>query len=216
MVTYCEINDCKAFGQIQNIKMGRKKEYNREELLNKAISIFRKNGFHATSTEGLTNEFGINKKSLYAEFGSKLNLFQYSLEHYEKTFLALILSPIEKQNANLEGIKEVFRSMVKYGEKELRGLGCLLCNTSSERESLDPCIGPVIDRYYERIQRGFYQALVNSKITVKKPKGESLEKISSFLTTSMVGMATSVRAKAPVDQIRRTAQFIEEYLDSLI
>ena len=51
----------------KNSNMSRKKEYQREELLNKSISIFRKNGFHATSTEDLSLEFGINKKSLYAE-----------------------------------------------------------------------------------------------------------------------------------------------------
>jgi TetR/AcrR family transcriptional regulator, transcriptional repressor for nem operon len=195
--------------------MGRKKQYNREELLDKAVSIFLKNGFHATNTDELADEFEINKKSLYAEFDSKLNLFQCTLEHYEKSFLTLILNPIEKQNADIDGIKEVFQSLVKYGEKDLRGLGCLLCNTSSDRGSLDPCIGLIIDKYFERIQKGFHNALSNSKQNFKKSKKDSIETISSFLTTTLIGTTTSIRAEAPVDQIRRTVQFINEYLDSL-
>ncbi|MCG9875378.1 MAG: TetR/AcrR family transcriptional regulator [Leptospiraceae bacterium] len=195
--------------------MGRKKEYIREELLEKSIQLFRKNGYHATGTDELASEFGINKKSLYAEFGSKLNLFQSCLEHYESTFLNLILSPVENQNANLERIKEVFQAIVRYGEKDLRGLGCLICNTSSDRGSLDPCIGPIVDRYFERIENGFYKALLNSKTSSKKIKSDNVKQISSFLTTTLVGIATSIRAEAPVSQIRKTYKFIEEYLKSL-
>lgn len=195
--------------------MGREKQYNRSELLEKAVGIFRKNGYHATSTEELTGNLGINKKTMYAEFGSKLKLFEYTLDHYDKTFLTEILKPIEEQGAGANGIKKVFRAIAQYGQKELKGLGCLLCNTSAERGSLDSCIGPAIDRYYERINSGFQQALKNYAISNGEKSQIDIPRTAAFLTTALIGMATSVRAEAPASQLLRTCRFIDRYIDSL-
>lgn len=195
--------------------MGRNKEYKREQLLASAIKIFRKNGFHATSTDFLADEFGINKKSLYAEFGSKLNLFTNTLEYYEQTFLSEMLKPIEEKDASTEGIKTLFNRMVEFGQKDLCGLGCLLCNTSAQRGSLDACIGPLIDNYYERIQSGFQYALKNFTKSKKSESRINIQIVSNFLTTTLIGMATSIRAEAPIQQLRGTCKFIESYIDSL-
>ena len=55
--------------------MGRKKSYDREELVAKAMEIFRDHGFASTSTQMLVEGLGVNRYSLYAEFGSKQALF---------------------------------------------------------------------------------------------------------------------------------------------
>jgi TetR/AcrR family transcriptional repressor of nem operon len=196
--------------------MGREKQYNRSELLEKAVGIFRKNGYHATSTEELTGELGINKKTMYAEFGSKLKLFENTLHHYDQTFLTEILRPIEEEGAGADGIKKVFHGIAQYGQKELKGLGCLLCNTSTERNSLDSCIGPAIDRYYERINKGFQHALKNWANANSKKSQIDVSRTAAFLTTSLIGMATSVRAEAPASQLKGTCRFIDVYIDSLI
>ena len=195
--------------------MSREKQYKREELLDTAIGIFRRNGYHATSTAELTEELNINKKTMYAEFGSKLDLFEATLEHYNQTFLSLILAPIEKKNAGLEDIVSVFNSISEYGSRELYGLGCLLCNTCAERGSLDPCLGPAIDQYFQRIHSGFEQSLLNYKNSTKTKKLFDHKNTAAFLTTALIGLATSVRAKAPKEQLQATCTFVEDYLASV-
>lgn len=195
--------------------MSREKQYSREELLSQAIAIFRRNGYHATSTAELTRELGINKKTMYAEFGSKLQFFENTLVYYDRTFLTEMLRPIEEQGASAEGIKKVFQQIAEYGQKELKGLGCLLCNTSAERGSLHACIGPAIDHYYERINNGLKHALKNYVSSQKKAKQIDVNSIAGFLTTTLIGMATSARAEAPRQQLQATCRFIETYLDSL-
>ncbi|MCB1142566.1 MAG: TetR/AcrR family transcriptional regulator [Leptospiraceae bacterium] len=195
--------------------MSREKKYDRNQLLEKAIVVFRENGYHATGTAQLTEELGINKKTMYAEFGSKLQLFEATLEHYNETFLSLILAPIEKKNAGLVDISLVFYSISEYGSRELYGLGCLMCNTSAERVSLDACLGPVIDQYFQRIRSGFEHALLNYKKSTNTKKQFNHQSTAAFLTTTLIGLATSVRARAPKEQLSATSQFIEDYLVSL-
>lgn len=48
--------------------MGRKKSYDREGLIGKAMEIFRDHGFSGTSAEMLVQGLGVNRYSLYAGF----------------------------------------------------------------------------------------------------------------------------------------------------
>ncbi|MEM7179786.1 MAG: TetR/AcrR family transcriptional regulator [Spirochaetota bacterium] len=191
------------------------KQYDRTDLLEKAIVVFRRNGYHATSTSDLAHELGINKKSMYSEFQSKLNIFQCALEHYNKTFLQQLLEPIEEEGAKVTEIKTVFHTIAIYGEKELWGLGCLFCNTASERGSLDPCIGPLVDGYFERIHSGFFHSLTNHYKNKKRNSTVNLENLAAFLTTALIGMATSIRAKASAEHIWGSYHSIVAYLENL-
>ena len=58
--------------------MGRAKQYDRTNLLDRAVELFRRHGFNGTSTAELVAELGVNRKSMYAEFGSKQGSTQSS------------------------------------------------------------------------------------------------------------------------------------------
>ena len=71
------------------------KKYNRTELLDRAIELFRRQGYAGTSTAELVAELGVNRKSMYAEFGSKQELFEAALKRYSEVNLSRVLAPIE-------------------------------------------------------------------------------------------------------------------------
>ncbi len=51
--------------------MGRPKGFNREEVLEKAMSVFWRHGFADTSLQDLERATGVNKSGLYTEFRDK-------------------------------------------------------------------------------------------------------------------------------------------------
>ena len=55
--------------------MARPVEYNREEVVEKAMQTFWKKGYHATSMADLVEATGLNPGSIYAAFKSKENFF---------------------------------------------------------------------------------------------------------------------------------------------
>ena len=79
------------------------KGYNREEVLDLAIELFRRQGYSATSTAELVAELGMNRKSMYAEFGSKQELFEAVLEHYDRKHLTRMLADIELDGIDIQG-----------------------------------------------------------------------------------------------------------------
>ena len=62
--------------------MPRRKEFDREEVLLKAMMVFRDKGYAATSMQDLVRRMGINRFSLYQTFKSKHELFVQALHAY--------------------------------------------------------------------------------------------------------------------------------------
>jgi AcrR family transcriptional regulator len=65
--------------------MGRRKNFSREEMLEKAIPVFWKRGFSHTTLEDLERATGVNKSGLYSEFRDKEDLFLECLRSYLAT-----------------------------------------------------------------------------------------------------------------------------------
>ena len=91
--------------------MSRTKQYDRTELLDLAVELFRQQGFTGTSTAELVDEVGVNRKSMYAEFGSKQDLFEAALEWYSSKHLSAVLAPIEAPDASADAIRKGPRSI---------------------------------------------------------------------------------------------------------
>ena len=65
--------------------MGRPTNFERDEVLEKAIPLFWKRGFADTGLQDLEKATGVNKSGLYSEFKNKEDLFMSCLMHYAKT-----------------------------------------------------------------------------------------------------------------------------------
>ena len=194
--------------------MSRAKQYDRTELLDRAVELFRKQGFNGTSTAELVAEFGVNRKSMYAEFGSKQQLFEATLEHYNRKHLTRVLSPLEAQDASLDGIRQAFYSYASASEGPYRGLGCLMCNTAVERGALDPGSGHFVAAYLERITRAFRHALSNAQQSGELDPMVDLDEMAGFLSTALLGVAASVRAEAPPAQVWAAYKVVTGVIDA--
>ncbi|MCD4523677.1 TetR/AcrR family transcriptional regulator [Nocardioides sp. cx-173] len=62
--------------------IGRPREFDLDEALDRAVEVFWRQGYEATSLTDLTSAMKIGKPSLYAAFGSKEELFRKALDRY--------------------------------------------------------------------------------------------------------------------------------------
>ena len=194
--------------------MGRSKQYDRTELLDRAVELFRRQGYSGTSTAELVEELGVNRKSMYAEFGSKQELFEATLEHYDRKHLTNVLAPIEASNAGLAAIRQAFTGYASASEGWFNGRGCLMCNSAVERGALDPATGRYAAAYLHRITRAFRNALENGRSAGELDDGADLDELSGFLTTVLIGVAASIRAEAPPEQLHAAASVVTSILST--
>src|ERR1700743_1227920 len=71
-------------------RRGRPRAYEPEQALGKALDLFRKGGFAATSLDDLSAATGMNRPSLYGAFGDKRELYIKSYERYRENARAAV------------------------------------------------------------------------------------------------------------------------------
>ncbi|MCK0177468.1 MULTISPECIES: TetR/AcrR family transcriptional regulator [Mycobacteriaceae] len=62
--------------------VGRPREFDPDEVEDAAMRLFWDRGFDAVSISDVTAATGVNRRSIYAEFGSKEHLFERALRRY--------------------------------------------------------------------------------------------------------------------------------------
>ena len=191
--------------------MGMAKQYDRSELLNRAVELFRRQGFNGTSTADLVAELGINRKSMYAEFGSKQQLFEAVLAHYNENHLSEVLASLEADDAGLAAIRNAFRGYASASEGRMSGLGCLMCNTDVEGAALDAGSKRFVTAYLERITAAFRRALQNAKQNDEIDPAADPDSLAGFFTTLLLGFAASVRAEAAPEQVWAAYDFMDKW-----
>jgi len=195
--------------------MGRKKSYDRDDLVGKAVHIFREHGFAGTSAEMLVRQLGVNRYGLYAEFGSKQGLFDAALQRYDDEVIERNFGPLEAPGSGLAEIRELLAFFAAATGGPVAGRGCLLCNTAVEFGPNDPSGAGFVQRYLERISRAFLAALEGAASRGEVGLHVDPRAEAALLSASVLGMFVMLRANAPRDLVEDAAHVAIERLDGL-
>jgi TetR/AcrR family transcriptional regulator, transcriptional repressor for nem operon len=191
--------------------MGRKKNYDRDELVGKAMEIFRDHGFAGTSAEMLVEGLGVNRYSLYAEFGSKQGLFDAALKRYDDEVMKRNFGPLEAPGGGIDEVRALLEFFGSAGKGAASGRGCFLCNTAIELGPTDPSGAGFVQRYFARLSEAFYVALSRGELRhAADPRKEA-----DFFTASVLGLFVMLRAKALPTTIENAALVAIKHLEDL-
>lgn len=90
-----------------------KAQYDRNEVLDKTIDLFRSNGFSASSMQDVVKATGLKPGSIYYSFGNKEELFRLSLERYAEVTGQRLRDLLENSPSVLEGLCIHLENMVQ-------------------------------------------------------------------------------------------------------
>ena len=124
--------------------MARNKEFDEEELLEKAVNLFWRKGYNATSAQDLVDELKINRSSLYNTYKDKKTLFQKSLKKYQEQQTAAVITMLAKADDPEKAIKKVFAALIKESNEDTTAKGCFMVNTAVELAGQDAEIGVLV------------------------------------------------------------------------
>lgn len=195
--------------------MGRRKEYDRDTLLEEARRLFLKRGYEATSISHLEERLAVNRKTLYAEFGDKQSLFEAALELHNTVGVSLRFAPLETPTAGLPEIRGAIHAWALAARGSGSGLGCLLCNTASERAASDPASRKHVGAYLERICSAFQNALGNARDAGDLDPSIDVEAEAKFFASHAIGQLTIIRSSAAPEIVETAAEGALRYLESL-
>lgn len=120
--------------------MARTREFDRTVALDKAMRLFWRRGYEATSMRDLVDEMGVGRGSLYAAFGDKRRLFLEALDRYESTEGAAIAAALAEPGPVKAAIGRVFAIAIARSLDDGRGRGCLMVNSMVELAPHDAAV----------------------------------------------------------------------------
>jgi AcrR family transcriptional regulator len=182
--------------------MARPREFDEDEVLQKALFVFWEKGYEGASLHNLLEAMRLTKSSLYKAFGSKENLFRKVREKYRLEYL------VYQQDALTEPTprKIVERLLFNTVELHLSGktpLGCLEttglagCTTDNEPVRLELVQGR--DRLRDRLRKRFEATRARGGL----PVGMDSDEAAFFVATLIYGMAVQAKAGAEKDDLLR-------------
>ena len=181
--------------------MARKKQYIEEVVVTKAMNLFWKNGYEATSMKMLEHEMGINKFSIYSSFGNKHGLFLESLKLY-KSQTNNIFEKLSKASSGIADIKQFFYDSIASNYKDNNQNGCLVTNTYNEfSNSEDELLKEQMTSFMNRLKDLFIEKL---KMDSTKNE-ETVLKQANFLLLAKHGLAAASRVNSKKE--------IEDYIE---
>ncbi len=178
--------------------MGRKKLYDRETALAAATDQFWKHGFKATSITDLTTATNMNRKSLYAEFGDKEDLFVEVLKKYGRD-RRNDFSMLGDDPAGIDNIERFFAVLVEG----VHGSGCLFTMALNENTIIPQKAIHEVEQTMKILKRAFARNLSGQGWS-----RQVVQQKADFLLATMQGITTLSRGiceKAELQQIAATA-----------
>jgi AcrR family transcriptional regulator len=111
---------------------GRPRAFDIDGVLDRAIEVFRENGYEGSSMADIERATGLNSSSIYNTFGSKETLFQRSLSRYESVRLAAITEVLAAGTAGLADLHRALEFQQAESLSEWGRGGCLAINSMTE------------------------------------------------------------------------------------
>jgi len=161
--------------------MARTKNFKEEVVLKKAMDLFWKQGFHATSMQQLVDTLGINRASMYDTFGSKEALFLKAFEEYRKSNKSAIKDFLYQYKNPKEGIQALFTVAIDQAVADAERKGCFVVNTTTEMLPGDVNLLPILKLNKKEFENIFYEYLTGGAANDFLTSGKDWKSISAFL-----------------------------------
>jgi len=163
--------------------MARPRTYVREEVVRKATDLFVRKGYEGAHLQELVQETGLNRFSLYKEFGGKEGLFQAALDAYLARMGALS-GYLQREPAGLANLRAFYAELLAHDFPH----GCLVVNTIREKHVVPPRIYVTIEQFAASSEELFRLNLEAARKQGELPPDTDVDGLAKFLTALDMGL----------------------------
>ena len=174
--------------------MARTKDFDEDEVLTKAVSIFWHKGYNGTSMQDLVDGLGISRSSLYDTYGDKHALFIKALESYKASASGKMCNIV----SNSVSAKEAVRQLFDLTTRELLGdeqhKGCFMVNTEIEVAPHDEEVSNMICQNDQQVEDAFYQAIKKGQDSGELSSKQDARALARFIFNTVKGIRVSAKS----------------------
>lgn len=179
-------------------RRGRPRAYEPDVALGKALDLFRRDGFAATSLDDLSAATGMNRPSLYGAFGDKRALYIKSYQRYRdeaRAAMVDIFSAEAPLRQRLERIYKIALDIYLSGESGPRG--CFTVMTAASEAVSDPDIRTMVLEGLVGLDKAFALCFRLAKERGELPDAADATALAHLASATIHTIAIRARAQVP-------------------
>lgn len=193
---------------------GAPKQFDREQVLAKAMQVFWRKGYTATGLSELLEEMGIGRQSLYDTFTDKKRLFLAAVELYVRTQVGRIRDQLEAGGSPLRNVHRVLR-MYELHNTSGNGLGCLLVNSLAELGAADPEFQEPLRNSLQSLEDVFRQTFERAKREGEIAASADTRALARTMCSMVCGTCLMGRVGASKAAVRDTIRMHAKLIDAV-
>jgi TetR/AcrR family transcriptional regulator, transcriptional repressor for nem operon len=186
--------------------MARPREFDRDAALQRAMSVFWRKGYAATSTDDLLRAMNIGRQSMYDTFGDKHRLYLEALERYQRERVAENIRRLRSTTSPLAGIEALVIGIIA-SDKSVRERGCMGVGSICEFGNTDTDLVTLRARSGGAQHRALIERLRHAQAANEIGANVDIERAAHFVETTMFGLQVAAKAGASLQALRDTAAF---------
>lgn len=185
--------------------MARPKEFDENEVLDRALLLFRRRGYQPTSFANLTGDLGISRQSLYDTFGDKQTLYRLALRRYLDRTLAFVGARLEEPGPVREVLIRLFDSLIDY-HCQNDGAGCFIVNSMIELAPSDAAVRRIATAHAREFQARLAARLEAAQAAGELARAPAAAALAALLYHTLLGLAVAARALGDQPSLHATAR----------
>jgi len=188
----------KAGAAVVPRRRGRPRAYEPDVALAKALDLFRRDGFAATSLDDLSAATGMNRPSLYGAFGDKRELYIKSYQRYRDDARAAMIDIFRAEQPIRERLARIFAiALDLYLSGESGPRGCFTVMTAASEAVSDPEIRAMVLEGFVELDKAFAACFRRAKENGELADSADPEALAHIASATIHTVAIRARARVP-------------------
>ena len=177
-------------------RRGRPRAYQPDVALGRALDLFRKDGFAATSLDDLSAATGMNRPSLYGAFGDKRALYIKSYQRYRDDARAAMIDIFREEMPIRQRLQKIYAVALDIYLSGESPRGCFTVMTAASEAVADPDIRAMVLEGFAELDKAFAACF-----RLAKEKGELVGSADTTVLSQLASAtihSIAIRARAGV------------------
>lgn len=177
-------------------RRGRPRAYEPDVALGKALDLFRRQGFAATSLDDLSEATGMNRPSLYGAFGDKRELYIKSYQRYREDARASMVEIFRQEMPVRQRLERIYASALNiYLSGETGPRGCFTVVTAASEAVGDPEIRAMVLEGLSELDKAFANCFRRAKEKGELPASADPAALAQLASATVHSIAIRSRAR---------------------
>jgi TetR/AcrR family transcriptional regulator, transcriptional repressor for nem operon len=168
--------------------MARPFEFDKDEILERAMLLFWRKGYFHTSFQDIVEHLQLSRSSIYNSFSDKRLLYIESLKYYINKESRALTNSVSKLPPNPNSIKKILQQIAYGNSSNENPKGCLVVNSCIELANHDEEIKQIIEgnmkevigAFTDFIKEGQKQGNINYEIKAEELASSLFHQITAL------------------------------------